>query len=326
MRVLFLYESLWASAWYRSFWVASELNRIGHTAIMTNEPTQYQLDTCDIVCARMWVNDNMNAAIDYARNQGKKYVLDIDDNVWTLHADNPAFAHYANPENASRAKDVMIKADLVTSATDYLTKKVGYLNDNIITIENNIPASLWLHEPVNLDKDELTLGWAGSSSHAPDVRELKSVIDTILNQYKNVKFAYTDSVPPTFTANSRIIKIPPTTVHNYHTIIPQFDIGLAPTIDNEFNRAKSDLKIVEYGIHGIPTIASKVVPYEASIEHGIDGFLVKNGKDWLKFIKRIIEDKELRIAMGAAARAKYENRTVEKQIHKWEQAFQSLLT
>jgi glycosyltransferase involved in cell wall biosynthesis len=44
----------------------------------------------------------------------------------------------------------------------------------------------------------------------------------------------------------------------YHEI----DVAIAPLIDNEFNRCKSQLKLIEAGIFGRPLIASKVYPYQ----------------------------------------------------------------
>ena len=46
---------------------------------------------------------------------------------------------------------------------------------------------------------------------------------------------------------------------------------IAPLHDNRFNQSKSDLKVLEYAMIGLPVVASKVAPYSASVRHGRDG-------------------------------------------------------
>jgi glycosyltransferase involved in cell wall biosynthesis len=104
-------------------------------------------------------------------------------------------------------------------------------------------------------------------------------------------------------------------------MVERFDVGLAPLLDSRFNRAKSDLKILEYGICGIPAVASKVLPYVGAIDHNASGLIAASPKDWIKSIRRLVEDPELRSRLGAAARVRAERRTVDRVITKWIDAY-----
>jgi len=59
-------------------------------------------------------------------------------------------------------------------------------------------------------------------------------------------------------------------VTQYCKTYNELDVCLAPLIDDEFNRCKSQLKLIEAGVFGRPLICSKVYPYE------IDGLNEEN--------------------------------------------------
>jgi hypothetical protein len=70
------------------------------------------------------------------------------------------------------------------------------------------------------------------------------------------------------------------------------DLALAPLQDTAFNRCKSHLKVLEYGILGIPVIASALDPYLNCPVTLIDG---TDSEAWLSAITGAIEDEELRL-------------------------------
>jgi|GEM_PF-3834307 len=53
-------------------------------------------------------------------------------------------------------------------------------------------------------------------------------------------------------------------------------IAVAPLSHSEFNASKFHNKFIEYGAAGIPCVFSDVAPYASVIEHGLNGWLVKN--------------------------------------------------
>ncbi len=64
------------------------------------------------------------------------------------------------------------------------------------------------------------------------------------------------------------------------------DLAVAPLEINAFNKAKSNLRLLEYGILGWPVIATDIFPYQDA-----PVTLVKNKyRDWLRVIKTKIAD------------------------------------
>jgi glycosyltransferase involved in cell wall biosynthesis len=150
---------------------------------------------------------------------------------------------------------------------------------------------------------------------------LAGTIETILDSYPHVEFAMTDIGGSPFRPHERIRSLPFVTIEQYPSVLARFDIGVIPLVDRRFNRCKSDLKFLEYSMMGIPSVVSKLVPYETAVQHGANGFLAGNPKDWLKSLRRLIEDPGLRDEMGGRARLFAESRTVERNVGNWERAY-----
>ena len=55
---------------------------------------------------------------------------------------------------------------------------------------------------------------------------------------------------------------------------------------------------------GIPTVASAVGMNFKVIEDGISGFLVKNDREWITTITRLIDDPALRARVGKVSRSR----------------------
>ncbi|HRH54596.1 MAG TPA: glycosyltransferase [Chitinophagales bacterium] len=71
--------------------------------------------------------------------------------------------------------------------------------------------------------------------------------------------------------------------------ILQFDVGIAPLLDTEFNRAKSAYKMKQYLSCGIPVTASPVGENNTFLKDGINGFICKNADDFYEKITYIHE-------------------------------------
>ena len=93
----------------------------------------------------------------------------------------------------------------------------------------------------------------------------------------------------------------------FRSVAAQCDVAVAPLVDSDFNRGKSNLKFLEYAAAGLPVVASDVGPYAATIRSEQDGLLVANDTDaWFEAIVRLLDDAPLRLALAARARARVE--------------------
>lgn len=102
------------------------------------------------------------------------------------------------------------------------------------------------------------------------------------------------------------------------------EIGLAPLLGDEFDRAKSELHWLEYSLAGAVTVASRTStggPYSV-IRNGVDGFLVKNRSEWAETLLRLARSPDLRAEVAGRARervlAEYDAR---RRALEWADAF-----
>jgi glycosyltransferase involved in cell wall biosynthesis len=82
------------------------------------------------------------------------------------------------------------------------------------------------------------------------------------------------------------------------------DIGLAPLLDEPFNRAKSELHWLEYAMAGAPTVATAFDgpgPYSV-IHDGTDGLLAHTPADWERHLRSLCASPTLRSDLAGQAR------------------------
>lgn len=94
-------------------------------------------------------------------------------------------------------------------------------------------------------------------------------------------------------------------IAEYATHYNNIDVLLVPLVDNPFNLAKSNLKVIEAGFFHKGIIASHVGPYTADLvsvldKNGINpngnSLLVephKNNKNWVKYIRLLLNNREI---------------------------------
>ncbi len=84
------------------------------------------------------------------------------------------------------------------------------------------------------------------------------------------------------------------------------DIGLMPLQDNEFERGKCGLKAIQYMALGIPGDRIPRGCQSEIVAHGEDGFHANTVEEWVRFLRLLTEDDELRGRLGRAARKRVE--------------------
>jgi glycosyltransferase involved in cell wall biosynthesis len=133
------------------------------------------------------------------------------------------------------------------------------------------------------------------------------------DDYKNVSPEYQDflmkfepnSEYPN-VANESYRRVWTKPISSYASNYNLFDVSLAPIEENIFNKAKSQLKVIEAGFHHKAIIAQDFGPYKIDLKNAIqfgggfdltaNGILIdskKNHKDWYEAIKKLIKNPEI---------------------------------
>jgi glycosyltransferase involved in cell wall biosynthesis len=322
--ILYVVDDYGACGWYRCHVPGMELKRQGHDVVLDDVVTLRHVHEFDvIVLQRQWRPEAVEAA-DYARSLGKTIVYELDDDIWNLHPSNPAYEAWNDPRLKGAAEYLIRSADAVTTTTAPLARQLRKLSSKVRILPNMLPDEHW---QVRRERPEgyakVIVGWAGSVNRGVDLNVVGGVVFQLLERYPHVEFALAagDDPASVFPAHPRIRNVPVVKIEQYARLLTQFDVGIAPIVDSRFNQAKSDLKFVEYGMVGLPVVASAVESYVHSIKQGENGFLAKNDKDWLKYLRRLVEDASLRESLGSQARAFAEERTIARNMGVWEDAY-----
>ncbi|MFE7237171.1 glycosyltransferase [Streptomyces sp. NPDC057580] len=255
--------------------------------------------------------------------QGRKLVYEIDDNLWDVDGSSPA-AHkfFADPEIRANLQRNIEVATAVTVTTEPLADIVRQWNRNVHVVPNAIPDWMLDHQPARQGDGTLTVGWGGSATHNMDWAEVADQLRRFLNRNPGTEFhclgndyASWMRIPQ---GRARFTPWVPDVEAFLRTI--DYHVGLAPLRPHVFNQAKSALKAIECGALGIPVVASAVRPYEDYVQHGVTGYLVRRDHEWGQCLRALVNDSDLRAAMGAAAREQAAAHTISRTAALWEKA------
>ena len=78
----------------------------------------------------------------------------------------------------------------------------------------------------------------------------------------------------------------------------KISVGIMPLDDSEWAKGKCGFKLIQYMACSKPVVASAVGENNIIIDHGINGYLVKEKKDWYKYLKKIYNNPNLAKQMG----------------------------
>lgn len=248
-------------------------------------------------------------------------IYEMDDNLFAVPEHNPSYDWWSREEVQHNMRACITAADMVSVSTEPLAEVVRKINPAVTVIPNYIDDSV-LTIPRPHERDRVVVGWAGSKTHDADFVGIKPQIFNMLFSHPDTVFMtigadYTTDLPP----ERRIRKPWVKSVKRTYRHIAEFDIGIAPLANDEFNESKSHIKMLEYAALGIPAIASNTPSYEDFVIHGVTGFLADTPTDWADYLEVLVSDPDLRERMGKAAREHAASYTLQGHIDKYERLF-----
>ncbi|MDD2707184.1 MAG: glycosyltransferase family 4 protein [Verrucomicrobiae bacterium] len=204
--------------------------------------------------------------------------------------------------------DVMAKADFLTVSTEplkeYYSKVIGKAPEKIFCVPNAIRLADYKRNVFSSDARPLRLGYAGSVTHVSDLVQCIRPLRQVLLKYRQQVQFVLMGWPAKVVETSEFFQDIPIELHEEVDIKDyagalaglNLDIAIAPLENNLFNRCKSHIKLLEYGAVGCAVIASDIEPYRF-IQDGVHGFLVRDEKEWLQALIKLIADAGLRKQM-----------------------------
>jgi glycosyltransferase involved in cell wall biosynthesis len=299
----------------------AELAARGHTTSVHPLLTRDAPEADVIVGQRVHLPGPTGTWQKWAR-EGRHLVYEIDDDLFRVDARN-AVAHrwYKQQGVLDNIRANAAAASRVTVTTEPLAEVMREFNRDVRIVPNLLPSWLLEHEPPRRS-DIVTVGWGGSPTHDMDLSVMEDELRRLLRKERGfeVHTMGGDYGPFMRLPADRYRWTPWVQGVVPFLMAIDFHVGLLPLRDHVFNRSKSWVTALVYAALGIPVVASDVGPYAAFVRHGETGFLVRKPGDWVRYVRDLVRDTELRESMGAAAKALAAKHTIEANAGLWEEA------
>lgn len=236
----------------------------------------------------------INILLSCRKIAGFKIIVDVDDNIFALGLDNPAFWYFK--ENYGAYDHLIRQADAVTTTNERLQKVLKEKNQNTHILHNVVDKRDW--EGVERAKsDTIKIGWVYSRSHKLDALEMvNDALEAIYKKHKGkVEIEILGGEPEIFGGFPYRI-LPGVTFAEYPKKLKElgWDIGIAPLADTTFNECKSNIKWLEGTMAGQAMVLSNVAPYADCVRHGKTGYLANSAKQWETYLNTLITRKATR--------------------------------
>jgi len=329
----------WRMMWPENMLKANQSVNISGGTVMIGDANFYQgVETIRIQRQATDSQKKFMGFLNEIQNQQEKHnqkrmniIYEIDDIIFIedIPHYNKFRTAFDSPEVRQTSMDIMNMADEMTVTNqfmkDYFTDKTGHKN---ITVVPNFVPKFWMDRFYN--KTDISMNYEKNSKkprilycgsgahfdvdsrvkHVDDFHHVNDVIRKTVNKFQWVFFGgfplplkdLIVSGKIEFHGWKSLMEYP----YKIKELAPQ--LIYAPLQDNNFNKAKSDLKFIEGCCIGIPTICQDIVTYSNAF------YKFKTGDELIDQINYLLKDRKKYIAESKRARRYGESRWLEDNI------------
>ncbi|MBE4758292.1 hypothetical protein [Streptomyces caniscabiei] len=273
----------------------------------------------DVVVLQRVTHAYMAQAVGVMRAKGITVVVDVDDDLSSIHPSNPAWAVHRPGAGLHSWHNVALAcrtASLVTVSTPALLDVYARHGRGHV-LPNYLPDMYYGLPRVDSD----TIGWPGSyHSHPNDPESVGGAVARLVDE--GASFVMRGDS----TGAGRAFGLaadPPggaVPIEEWPRAVASLGIGIAPLADTKFNRAKSWLKPLEMSATGVPWVASPRAEYQRLHNLGA-GVLADRPRAWYRELKRLRESAALRQELSNTGRAVAGQLRLRDNAWRWQEAW-----
>lgn len=259
------------------------------------------------------LHDNyLEAIARYKRHNDAFMVFGQDDLMFALPPKNP-YSRTVYKDIKKRVRRCAEMADRILVTTEPLAEALRDFSDAVQVLPNYLSQMLWgnLHS-LRRQGDKPRVGWAGAQQHGGDLELLTEVVKATADEVDWVFFGMCpEAIRPYVREFHRAVGF-----SEYPTKLASLnlDLAVAPLERNRFNEAKSNLRILEYGVLGWPVVASDIHPYQT----GPVCRVPNNPAAWVRAIRERVSDLEAAAREGDQLRVWVRTGwMLEDHLHEW---------
>jgi hypothetical protein len=281
----------------------------------------------DVYVFQRLTHNRMVQAVKILRDKGVAVVVDVDDDLSSIHPRNPAHDAYHPKRGDSHhswenLKQACRDATLVTVSTPALLDVYARHGRGQV-LYNYLPDHYYGLPRTDSD----VVGWpAALQSHPDDPSAIGAAVARlsgtpgafrVLGGPTGVGAAFGLSADPPGLSE-------PADLMEWPSVVAELGIGIAPLADTRFNACKSWLKPLELSALGVPWVASPRAEYVRLARHGA-GALADNSRRWYKELVRLRESPALRGEQSEAGRQVAEALRLRHHAWRWLEAWDNAL-
>lgn len=200
----------------------------------------------------------------------------------------------------SRLRRALSQCDRLIVSTQPLADMCEDMIDNIEIVPNRLQKAIWRGlQSQRQQSDKPRVGWAGAQQHQGD---LEIIIDVVKETAEEVDWIFfgmcPDEIKPFIKEEHGFVEIE---AYPEKLASLNLDLAVAPLEDHDFNIAKSNLRLLEYGMLGWPVVCSDIFPYQTNDAPVVR--VANNKSAWLAAIRQILADPSALQQAGDALKA-----------------------
>jgi hypothetical protein len=340
VRVVCYPADRWGCGHFRIIWVGEMLAAAGHDVevvqgrerlrlVMERDQVRDVLVDADVVVLQRTTHAWMAQAVAVMRAKGIAVVIDVDDDLTSVHPQNAAWSQMHPSNEGRRTVDGQVhrhswrnlsaacrSATLVTvSAPALLPVYAAHGRGHVL--HNYLPDQYYGIERQDSD----VIGWPGSyHSHPDDPAVVGGAIARLVGEGAEFRMVGDTSGAGRAFGLSADPPGGPVPIEEWPRAVAELGVGMAPLADTKFNRSKSFLKPMEMCAAGVPWVASPRAEYRRLHKMGA-GLLADRPRAWYRELKRLRESAALRQEMSQAGRQVAEQLRLREHSWRWMEAW-----
>lgn len=208
-------------------------------------------------------------------------IYDLDDRISDIPEFNYARQFFHNEHLLNNLKTIFDLVDIVTVSTDEMADWVKSYKGKarIKVVPNLVPKSIYRpYDFIRIKNAKPRIVWAGSANHfsETDKGDFEVIYDLINNTIDEFDWVLSGvrKVPAWLSHIEKKIQTTPwTPIVNFPMVLKSLnaDFAVAPLLQNIFNEAKSNIKLLDYWSADLITITSKMKPYAKENDYFFSG-------------------------------------------------------
>ena len=231
------------------------------------------------------------------------YVLDFDDAIFHQYDQHPN--PFVRAFLSNKIERIMARSSVVVAGNRYIADYAQKAGSSKVEILPTVVDLSKYNVKETFDSSCFIIGWVGSPSTS---RHLNIAAEALTKYCRNENVEFRamgalqrdlDEIPG---------KLIPWNAETETEELTRFDVGIMPLPDTPWERGKCGFKLIQYMAAGLPVIASPVGVNSEIVEHGVNGFLARDTKEWIKYFEVLKGHPDLGREMGARGRKKVEEK------------------